>query len=238
MNPNPTGISRLFPCLIMLAFLTVSGSPAGAQSPATTAEKVEEPSGPPKFETIDESIARGDLADVRRHIAADPESVNKGKNPTLSPVQQAILRNKTEIALVLLEAKAEPNQADPSKRTLVHLAVERGNAELIPVLLEYKADPDQLDKDGWTPLHHAAAKNKVEVAKALLEGGANPKALSARGGTPLHEGAASGSKEMIILLLKYKIDPGVKSKTGVTALDIARQSKNKAAIEILGALEK
>ena len=83
-----------------------------------------------------------------------------------------------------------------------------------------------------------AAKDKVDVARALLEGGTNFKTLSARGGTPLHEGAASGSKEMILLLLKYKIDPSVVSKTGVTALDVARQSKNEAAIKILSTQTK
>ena len=222
--------------LLALSLSLLPGIPVGA-APDEKA-KAEEPSGPPQYKTIDESIARGDLADVRRHIAANPESVSKGKNPSLSPLQQAVLRNKTEIAVVLLEAKAEPNQVDGSKRTLVHLAVERGNADLIPVLLEYKADPNQLDKDGWTPLHHAAAKDKVDVARALLEGGTNFKTLSARGGTPLHEGAASGIKEMILLLLKYKIDPSVVSKTGVTALDVARQSKNEAAIKILSTQTK
>ena len=229
MDSKPTS-------LLALLLLFAPALPMGAQVEEPSA--VPEASGPPHYKTIDESIARGDLADVHRHIVASPESVNTGKNPTLSPLQQAILRNKTEIAVVLLEAKADPNQVDASKRTLVHLAVERGNAALIPVLLEYKSDPDQLDKDGWTPLHHAAAKNKVEVAKALLEGGANPKIRSERGGTPLHEGAASGSKEMILLLLKFKIDPNVVSKTGVTALDVARQSKNAEAIEILSAQKK
>jgi len=223
-------------CLLGLSLSLVLGLPAGAE-PEEKA-KVEDPSGPPHFEAIDISIARGDIADVRRHIAANPESVNKGKSTSLSPLQQAILRNKTEIAVILLEAKAAPNQVDASKRTLVHLAVERGNTTLIPVLLEYKADPNQLDKDGWTPLHHAAAKDKVDVAAALLEGGANAKSLSARGGTPLHEGAASGSNEMILLLLKYKIDPSIVSKTGVTALDVARESKNAAAIKILSSQTK
>ena len=45
-------------------------------------------------------------------------------------------------------------------------------------------------------------------------------------------------EEMILLLLKYKIDPRIVSKTGVTALDVARESKNAAAIKILSSQTK
>lgn len=202
--------------------------------PESRADATKEPAKPNE-KGIDEAIAVGDIEAVRGLIAADPECVHQSKNPSLSPLQQAVMRNKTEIALLLLESGAKTDQVDASKRSLVHLAVERGNAALIPVLIKHEADPNLLDKDGWTPLHHAAAKDKVEVARALLEGGANPKVRSARGGTPLHEGAASGSREMIELLLEFKIDPKVVSTTGVTALDVAREQKNEAAIKILSA---
>ena len=185
------------------------------------------------YQTIDEAIAHGDLADVRLHLAANPQSLEQGKDKTRTPLAQAVLRNKTEIALFLLESGAKPDAQDASQRSILHLAVERNNPALVTALLKAGAKPDVRDKDGWTPLHHAAAKNQVASAKALLAGGANPMVLSALGGTPLHEAAASGGAEMVQLLLDHKVDPTIKSKEGVTALDIAKKYNNQPAIGIL-----
>jgi uncharacterized protein len=189
-----------------------------------------------KFPTIDEAIARGDIDDVRKHIAADPKRAQPAPDAAMGPLHQAILRNRTEIALVLLEAGADPSAPDRSKRTPLHLAVERNNPAIAEALLARKARPNEHDKDGWTPLHHAGAKDRVAVAKVLLKGGANPMTLSARGGTPLHEAAASGGAEIIKLFLEHKVDPTIVSKTGVTALDIAREYKNEPAITALSAV--
>ena len=193
----------------------------------------------PIYQTIDEAIAKGDLTDVKRHLAANPESLLKGGKPTSrTPLEQAVMRNKTEIALHLISAGADPNTANASKRTPLHLAIDRNNPEIIAALMKAGAKPDVLDSTGWTPLHYAGAKNQLETAKALLAGGANPMTLSELGGTPLHEAAASGGPELIKLLLEHKVDPSIKSKQGVTALDLAIEYKNEGVIGILKGLEK
>lgn len=191
-------------------------------------------SAAPRYATIDEAIARGDLTDVRAHVASDPAIVNLPRERGL-PLHQAILRNKTEIALFLLGAGASVDAADRTARTPLHLAVERGNVALVTALLERHAKANERDGLGWTPLHHAAAENKLAVARVLLAGGVDFRTLSERGGTPLHEAAVSGGGEMIRLLLDAGVDPAVVSKTGVTALDIAREFKNEAAIAVLSA---
>jgi hypothetical protein len=191
----------------------------------------------PAYQTIDEAIAKGDLNDVRLHLESNPQSANKGGRATSRPpLEQAVLRNKTEIAILLLQSGANPNSTDPSQRTPLHLAVERNNPTVAAALLKAGAKPNLRDKDGWTPLHHAAAKNQLATAKAILAGGADPMTLSELGGTPLHEAAASGGKEIVRLLLDHKVDPAVKSKEGVTALDIAKKYQNQPAIDILSGL--
>jgi Trehalose utilisation/Ankyrin repeats (3 copies)/Ankyrin repeats (many copies) len=188
----------------------------------------------PAYQTIDEAIAKGDLADVKLHVALNPESLAKGGRPTSRPpLEQAVLRNKADIALFLIGAGADPNLANATKRTPLHLAIDRNNPQVIAALLKAGAKPDVLDSNGWTPLHYAGAKNQLETAKALLDGGANPMTLSELGGTPLHEAAASGGPEVIQLLLDHKVDPTIKSKQGVTALDLAIEYKNERAIAIL-----
>lgn len=188
----------------------------------------------PRYATIEEAIARGDLAQVRLLLSIDPGAVTRPGKGGL-PLHQAILRNKTEIAVLLLESGASVDAPDRTARTPLHLAVERGNVALVTALLVRHARPNERDALGWTPLHHAAAENKVAVARALLDGGANPKTLSDRGGTPLHEAAASASAEMIRLLLDAGVDPKVVSENGVTALQVAREFKNEAAVAVLSA---
>ncbi len=187
----------------------------------------------PIYPTIDEAIARGDLADVKLHLSAEPTTRDQGRDKTRTPLAQAVLRNKTEIALFLLEAGANPDARDGSQRTILHVAVERRNAQLVNALLKAKAKPSVGDKDGWTPLHHAAAKNLVEIAKILIAGGADPMALSKLGGTPLHEAAVSAGVELVQLLLEHKVDPQIKSQENVTALDIAKQYQNQPVIDLL-----
>ena len=191
----------------------------------------------PAYQTIDEAIAKGDLADVRLQLSLNPQRANQGgRDTSRPPLEQAILRNKADIALCLLAAGADPNSTNASGRVPLHLAVERNNPAIVTALLKAGAKPNARDKDGWTPLHHAAAKNQPATARALLAGGADPMTLSELGGTPLHEAAASGGAEMVRLLLEHKVDPALKSKQGVTALDIARQYKNQPAIEVLSGL--
>jgi ankyrin repeat protein len=217
-------------------------APAIAETPVAP-DKTEVNPGQPKdaakptYPTIDEAIAKGDIADVRLHLKANPESLNKGGRETSRPpLEQAVQRNKTEIAVLLLESGADTNTLTASKRTPLHLAVERNNPAVAAALLKAGAKPNARDKDGWTPLHHAAAKNQLETAKVLLAGGADPMILSELGGTPLHEAAASGGAEIIRLLLEHKVDPKVVSKENVTALDIAKKYKNQPAIDVLSAL--
>ncbi len=191
----------------------------------------------PVHKTIEVAIARGDVQDVKLHLAADPALANTGTDPKRPPLAHAVLRNNTDIALLLLEAGANPNVPDASRRTPLHVAVERDNPQIAAALLKAKADPNPGDKAGWTPLHHCAAKNRVEIARLLLREGADPTRLSELGGTPLHEAGASGGAEIIRLLLDHKVDPSIRSKEGVTALDLARKYKNQAAIDVLGKLE-
>ncbi len=188
----------------------------------------------PRYTYIDESIARGDLADVQRHVATNPESLLQGRHPAMAPVQQAIMRRQSEIAIWLIQQEGiDPDLRDSSERTLLHLAVERDVPDVATVLMEAGADATLLDRTGWTPLHHAAARDHVDVMKAMLDGRADPNALTARGGTPLHEAAASGGKEMIELLLAAGTDPTVVSKLGDTAREVAEAQGNEVALDLL-----
>lgn len=188
------------------------------------------------YETIDEAIARGDLEDVGRHLLHSPELLSTPGRGGMTPLQQAILRKKTDIALELLRRGADPNYLSGSQQTGLHLAVVRNLPALCWALAAAGVDLGARDKQGWTALHLAAAKNQPEMVGALLDVGSDVRRLSAAGGTALHEAAASGGKEVVQLLLAAGADPQVISAHGVSALEIAREYKNQAALELLESL--
>lgn len=187
----------------------------------------------PLHATIDESIARGDLEDVRRHLDRDAALANGSERARMRPLHQAILRRRPEIVRLLLERGADPRVADGSLRSPLQMAVERADAALVDLLLRAGADVNVRDKAGWTPLHHAGAKNQLAIARRLLEGGADARILSQLGGTALHEAAVGGGPDLLRLLVERGADPAVVSQTGVTALDLARQYGNAPGVAYL-----
>lgn len=225
MSMNPfCRVSRLLSLACVLAGLAAVAGGTQRLRAATDA---------PVYATIDEAIARGDVADVKRHLQRDPAAVRGKPDAKLSPLHQAILRRQAKIVGVLLEHGADVQAPDTAGRTPLHLAVERGDAVIVKELLGRKADPSKRDRIGWTPLHHAAAKTRLEIATLLLDAKMNPNLLSELGGTALHEAAAAGSVEMVKLLLDRGVDPSVRSKPGVTALDLAREYKHPEVVALL-----
>jgi hypothetical protein len=65
-------------------------------------------SAAPVYPTIDESIARGDVADVARHLDADPTQINGRPEAKMRPLHQAILRRKVPVIELLLARGADP----------------------------------------------------------------------------------------------------------------------------------
>lgn len=186
-----------------------------------------------KYDSIERSIAMGDISDVERHLALSPDLLNAPGRGSYTPLHQAILRKKGDLANRLLEMGADPNVATKSKQTALHIAISRSDLNATQAVIDAGADLRLKDGSGWTALHLAAAKNKLELARVLLQSGADINALSDAGGTPLHEASVSGSRELIQLLLDRGVDPTVVSKTGKTAADHAIEFKNEAAIQLL-----
>lgn len=190
-------------------------------------------SGLIKYKTISEAIARNDPDDVNRHIGKDPELVNKPGKSKMTPLHEAIMRKRPEIALLLLENKADPNILTTRNQTAMHLAIDRDLPEVAQAILAKGVNLGVRDSQGWTALHLAAAKNRNEIARMLIDGGADVKRLSAAGGTPLHEAAVGANAELLNLLIHAGVDPKVISDHDKSAYDIAREYENEVAIKLL-----
>lgn len=90
-------------------------------------------------------------------------------------------------------------------------------------------------KAGETPLHVAAEHGKhPAIIQTLLNGGAYVNATDAWGQTPLHRAAGYNSNPDITkALLDAGANADAEDERGNTPLDLARESKNWGAVQVL-----
>lgn len=124
--------------------------------------------------------ASGNVAGVRRVLAADPGAVNEVGLDGTTPLCAAVLWGYTDIVRMLLEAKAAPglrNESGP-RWTPLHAAALQEQGKSCMLLLSFQADPVERDTEGVTPLDYAscsegvwplfAARGCERVAKSAL----------------------------------------------------------------------
>ena len=80
----------------------------------------------------------------------------------------AIYRYHTTVSAALLQAGANPNQADFDRISPLHSAAGQGHIQSIKLLLEYGASKDARDRGGQTPLDWAARAGQDEAYSMLI----------------------------------------------------------------------
>jgi len=126
---------------------------------------------------------RGDAVEVRRLIAAGAE-VNERDKAGLNALMWAARNGRTEIAKMLVDARANLNARDCAVNgwtPLMH-AIHKNQNAVAHLLIERGADvnakagncQEQSAEGGATALLHAAGNDNAEIVKILLAKGANP----------------------------------------------------------------
>jgi ankyrin repeat protein len=110
-----------------------------------------------------------------------------------SPLHLAAVLDEAEVAALMLQKGADPNDQDYDLQTPLHAVVNRKIAEQ---LVQMGANVDCRDRSGFTPLHVAAADGHPEIAELLLAHGADVDAKDNNGRTPLHEASSGGHFEV------------------------------------------
>ena len=122
-----------------------------------------------------------------------------------TPLARACWFNRENIALMLLEAGANPSfaSADDGRTPLMSAINKHENWHLGGMLIKHGADPDQRDDHSRTALHRAAIGGCGLQAKWLLLQGAWPHLADGDRRTPLHLAAAIGHAETAEALLEH-----------------------------------
>ena len=106
----------------------------------------------------------------------------------------------------LLEAGADPDEAQADGARALHWAAHWNDVPMASRLLAAGAAPDPVNDLGVTPLALAALNASVEMGRALLDAGADSNAVKPSGETVLMTAARTGSADLAGLLLAAGAD--------------------------------
>ena len=119
----------------------------------------------PVVKALLDSAAPGDAAQLDR---ANVEGA--------TPLIQAALANRGEVARRLIIAGAQVDAADKQGETALSAAAFNANVELASLLLARKARPDTVDATGKGVILYAAARGSAPIVEMLLDAGIDPNA--------------------------------------------------------------
>ena len=142
----------------------------------------------------------------------------------MTPLLWATKRGHTEVACLLLKAKASVDfVANNAKgRSALGVASARGDVGFMQLLLGAGASKDLADQRGITALMRACAEGHAEAARLLLDMAADPNVPDLQGKTALMKAAGQGSLDLAHLLLDAAADREMADYKGRTAYTYAK----------------
>ena len=140
-----------------------------------------------------ENAVRGGQTDLVRELlkrGASPSGAGQGG---VSPLIIAVIQNKADMVLLLLDAGAD-------KRYSVLNGAKEGRTEMVRILLSHNGDANDADELGKTALMYAAAWGRADTVRLLLQLGADPNRRDHQGQTAADYAALQGHTDIVRLL--------------------------------------
>lgn len=139
---------------------------------------------------------------------------------------QAAIKDDVHIAKALLDARAEPNDADPDGVFPLIACAENAAHKMTQALLAARADPNIRDSEDRTPLWAASAMGNIETMRKLLAARANLELPGPKGARPLEAAVDCSHAEAIKMLLGNGANVGADDANGAELVAVAVQSGN------------
>jgi ankyrin repeat protein len=127
--------------------------------------------GPPG--EITKAVFRSDVEYLRKNLSS--ENIEERDEDGRTPLMQACIDRKGEIAKLLIDRGASIDATDYQMWTPLHFSVQEGSSEIAEKLLKCGCRVDPEDENGNTPLWRAVFdfNGDLKVIQALLNHGAN-----------------------------------------------------------------
>lgn len=132
-----------------------------------------------------EASALGDVAQLKKLLAANPESVGSYSADGFTPLHLAAYFGQLEAAGELLSRGADPRAVatNGTKLAVINSSAASGNTQMVKLILHAGANPNVQQEGGFTALHAAAHRNNVEMICALVDAGADSTIRTTHGKT-------------------------------------------------------
>ena len=207
------------------------------------------------------AIRKGNTAEVRELLDANPSLVNARESDGVSATRLAVYYRQPGVARLFIERKAAldvydaaatgelarlrellrgnpklANSHSSDGATPLGLAAFFGYPESVELLLDSGADIDLPATNPafpFTPLHSALAAGHRDVFDLLIARGADVNVREGGGMTVLHEASGLGNMEYVRLLLERGANAAAQDDEGRLPEDFARTRKHDAVVELL-----
>jgi serine/threonine-protein phosphatase 6 regulatory ankyrin repeat subunit B len=169
-------------------------------------------------------------------VGANPQTTSNN----MAPLHQAALFPSTEIAQLLIDAKASPNQPGPHKNNPIHLAAAYNNTPFIELLIQNGASCNAQNYQKETALMIAARHENIEILNLLLATGAAIQLVDKKKNSVLHHAAIKKNVHILQnLLTSIQTNENkhfllnMQNESGNTALHLATYYNNFKAVKRL-----
>ncbi|MCK5582195.1 MAG: ankyrin repeat domain-containing protein [Elusimicrobiales bacterium] len=185
---------------------------------------------------LDVAIRNGDVAKVKQ-LLSDGALVEPKNRKSWSPLTIAVIKNKPEIADLLLKHGANINVRYKSQ-TLLHMACRWGKNDMVEYLLKKGLSVRKRDWLSWTPLMWASLQGKKDIVKTLVDWGADINATDVDKNTPLILAVWRGHADTAKFLVSRGADLSAVNNEGLNAAGKAKKHEFHKLAEELEALAK
>jgi ankyrin repeat protein len=183
--------------------------------------------GPSPAEDLVEAAGAGDVATVRRLLAAgaDVDAQDAGGR---TAVTAAALGEHLEVARLLIAAGADVDAQDMERNNALLACGQTGNLPMLRAVLAAGPDLRRTNRYGGTALLPAAERGHVGVVRELMPTGIAIDHVNRLGWTALLEAVILGDggpphRQIVRMLLDAGADVNVADREGVTPLEHARR---------------
>jgi ankyrin repeat protein len=146
-----------------------------------------------------------------------------------SPLRVALAKDPPDAATIELLLR----RRNASETGILPVVALKGNS-LLGLFVEAGWDLEDRDEGGHTALMVAAEVGNRQAVDLLLQAGASPNSRNMFGQAALHRAVAASATEIVRLLLEAGADASAKDAEGNTPYLLARRTRTKFKVPLLG----
>jgi len=150
-----------------------------------------------------------------------------------TPLDMAVCKGHKEIAIRLLEKRADPNSVDKRGWSPIMTAAFYNHLSIVKILFDCNADLNVMSNNGHGVLWVAAQEGHEEIVTFFLEKNVNPDSVDRDNCTPLSIAVDHNHLQVTEVLLDHKADPNFKDCEGCTPLGVAVERGSDKIIDLL-----